>query len=334
MQKDFFSLKKHNTFGLDVKTRCFFEFSNLQELQHFCKNTVVQQPIFILGGGSNVLFTKDFPGTVIHPRNTGIQIVKETETQVFVSVAAGEIWDDFVQWAVSHNYYGVENLSIIPGHVGASAIQNIGAYGVEAKDVIHTVQTINLQTGELRTFSNAECLFDYRKSVFKSPDFQLFCVYEVTFVLSKIPRYTCNYGALSHELKTTPHLSLELVRNTVIRIRELKLPDYTKIGNAGSFFKNPVIPLEQFKILQKSFPHIVHYPASENHVKIAAAWLIENLGCKQFQYGDARVYEKQALVLINAGNARAQDILSLAQKIQNHVHKASGIMLEPEVIYV
>lgn len=334
MQKEFFSLKKYNSFGLDVRARYFFEFSNLYELQDFCIQSEIQYPIFILGGGSNVLFTKDFEGTIIHPNNKGITIVEENETEVYVSVAAGEVWDDFVAWSVTQGYYGVENLSIIPGSVGASVIQNIGAYGVEAKDVIDAVHSIDLRTGKILEFSNVDCKFGYRTSVFKILQPHLLCVYNVTFVLSKIPRFTLSYGALTREFENTSKITLESVRNAVIRIRDEKLPDYTKIGNAGSFFKNPIISLEQFEQLQSSFPNMVYYPVDAATVKIAAGWLIENLGCKQFQQGDARVYEKQALVIVNQGMARAHDILALAQQIQNHVYAATGIMLEPEVIYV
>ena len=334
MQKEFFSLKKYNSFGLDVRARYFFEFSNLYELQDFCIQSEIQYPIFILGGGSNVLFTKDFEGTIIHPNNKGITIVEENETEVYVSVAAGEVWDDFVAWSVTQGYYGVENLSIIPGSVGASVIQNIGAYGVEAKDVIDAVHSIDLRTGKILEFSNVDCKFGYRTSVFKILQPHLLCVYNVTFVLSKISRFTLSYGALTREFENTSKITLESVRNAVIRIRDEKLPDYTKIGNAGSFFKNPIISLEQFEQLQSSFPNMVYYPVDAATVKIAAGWLIENLGCKQFQQGDARVYEKQALVIVNQGMARAHDILALAQQIQNHVYAATGIMLEPEVIYV
>ncbi|MDA3882735.1 MAG: UDP-N-acetylmuramate dehydrogenase [Bacteroidales bacterium] len=334
MYSEQFSLQTYNTFGLDVTTHAFFEYSDMQKCIDFFRAQRYKKPIFILGGGSNVLFTKDFPGTIIHPNNKGIRIVDETQETVFVSVAAGEVWDDFVAWVVEHNFYGIENLSLIPGSVGASAVQNIGAYGVEAKDFIHEVVFYDADTDEMRSFSNEECAFGYRSSFFKRRHDALLCISHLVFALSKKEKYFLEYGNIKDVLPDSTSLSLIQVRNAILFIRETKLPNPEFIGNAGSFFKNPVVTKDKADKIREKFPHMVSFPVSETEVKIAAGWLLDELGCKTFRVGDAAVHEKQALVLINLGHACGNDFVRLAERIIQHVNSKVGIELEPEVIFL
>lgn len=334
MQKEYYSLKKHNTFGLDVHARYFFEYYHKDELISFLQKNTLSEPYLILGGGSNLLFTKDFEGTIIHPQNKGIEILSETLEHVQVLVAAGEVWDDFVAWSVQKNLYGIENLSLIPGSVGASAIQNIGAYGVEAKDCIVEVHTVHIPSGESRIFSHHDCKFGYRTSIFKHAAYTHYCVTHITYTLSKIPKLTLSYGNVKEEFEKESATNAQDVRRVICRIRNEKLPNPEEIGNAGSFFKNPVISEEHFAALLKKYPLLVYYKHTNNTYKIAAGWLIDNLQAKTFEVGGAAVHPKQALVLINKRNAQAQDILQLAEKIQTHIYTETGIQLEPEVIYI
>ncbi|MFW5851136.1 MAG: UDP-N-acetylmuramate dehydrogenase [Bacteroidota bacterium] len=329
-----FSLQTYNTFGIDVTAHAFFEYSDMQECVDFFRTQRYKGPIFILGGGSNVLFTKDFPGTIIHPNNKGIAIVDENQDTVFVSVAAGEVWDDFVAWAVQHNLYGIENLSLIPGSVGASAVQNIGAYGVEAKDCIYEVMFYDAHADKMNTFSNEECEFGYRSSFFKKNPDALFCISHVVFALSKKENYHLEYGNIKNILDDSLPLSLLQVRNAIVSVRESKLPNPEVLGNAGSFFKNPVVSKEKADEIRKMFPHMVSFSVSETDVKIAAGWLLDELGCKKFREGDAAVHQKQALVLVNLGNASGSDFVRLAERIIRHVNSKVGIELEPEVIFL
>ena len=329
-----FSLLQYNTFGIDEHANFFFSFSDKQELAEFLKNEFRKDlPYFVLGGGSNVLLTKPFEGTVIHPENKGISVIEEQDNDVFVSVAAGEVWDDFVQWAVSNNLHGVENLSYIPGCVGASPVQNIGAYGSEAKDAIYRVVCMAVEDQKERIFSNEECKFGYRDSVFKHEEAGKYIVTEVVFKLQKNAPFNLGYGSLRNNIDEST-ATLQSVRDAVIAIRKDKLPDPKEIGSAGSFFKNPVVPTEQAENLKQSFPDMVTYPAPNGKTKIAAGWLIDSLGLKGFKIGGAQVHPKQALVLTNIGGATASDVTTLASHVKNKVGETYGLTIEPEVIYL
>lgn len=329
-----FSLLQYNTFGIDEQAKFFFSFSDKQELAAFLKNEFRKDlPYFVLGGGSNVLLTKPFEGTVIHPENKGISITEERGNDVFVAVAAGEVWDDFVQWAVSNNLHGVENLSYIPGCVGASPVQNIGAYGSEAKDSIYRAVCMAVEDQQERVFSNEECRFGYRDSVFKHEEAGKYIVTEVVFKLQKNAPFNLGYGSLRNSIDEST-ATLQIVRDTIIAIRKEKLPDPKEIGSAGSFFKNPVVPTEQAEQLKQSFPDMVTYPAPDGKTKIAAGWLIDSLGLKGFRIGDAQVHPKQALVLTNTGGATATDVTNLASHVRTKVNDTYGLTIEPEVIYL
>lgn len=329
-----FSLLQYNTFGIDEQAKFFFSFSDKQELAAFLKNEFRKDlPYFVLGGGSNVLLTKPFAGTVIHPENKGISVVAEQGNDVLVSVAAGEVWDDFVQWAVSNNLHGVENLSFIPGCVGASPVQNIGAYGSEAKDAIYRVVCMAIGDQEERIFSNEECRFGYRDSVFKHEEAGKYIVTDVVFKLHKNAPFNLGYGSLRNSIDESS-ATLQIVRDTIIAIRKEKLPDPKEIGSAGSFFKNPVVPTEQAEQLKQSFPDMVIYPAPDGKTKIAAGWLIDSLGLKGFRIGGAQVHPKQALVLTNTGGATATDVTNLASHVKTKVGETYGLTIEPEVIYL
>jgi UDP-N-acetylmuramate dehydrogenase len=335
MQIDNFSLKNYNTFGIEAFTKHYFSYSEISELLQYLKSSWKSElPFFILGGGSNILFTKDYEGTIIHPQNKGITIISEDSNSILVEVGAGEIWDDFVNWAVSNNFYGAENLSLIPGNIGASPIQNIGAYGVEACDIIHEVKTIEIQTLRQKTFLNKECEFGYRNSIFKNKELNKHIVTSVIYKLHKNESFKIEYGSIQKELAKYNKITLSIVRETIISIRNEKLPNPKEFGNAGSYFKNPVICIEHYHSLKNEFPDIISYPINESFVKIAAGWLIEALGCKNMSVGGAKVHQKQALVIINSDNATSNEIQELAKKIQQKVFNETQIIIEPEVIYL
>jgi len=330
-----YSLKKHNTFGIDCSARYFFEYTDVAKLHDFLRNDFQQTlPFFILGGGSNVLFTNDFAGTIIHACNKGIEITRETNKTVRVRVAAGEVWDDFVAWAINRNLFGIENLSLIPGTVGASAVQNIGAYGMEAAQSIVAVHATHVKTLAQKTFSTDECQFGYRESIFKTGQARNYCITGVEFLLHKQGNFLLNYGDLQQKFSAQNEQNLQTLRHIICDIRNQKLPNPEITGNAGSFFKNPLISQKQFVELQQKFPTIVHYKAENGQVKIAAGWLIDNLGLKGFRVGGAQVHTQQALVLINAGTATSADIVQLAEEIQRRVLQAYGVEISPEVLYV
>ncbi len=334
MRNGKFSLQKYNTFGIDACADTFFSYNNIDDLILFLQNDFnMKQPFFILGGGSNVLFTNDYHGTIIHPETKGITITHEDGNDVYVAVAAGEIWDDFVQWAVDNNLHGVENLSFIPGCVGASPVQNIGAYGSEAKDSIYEVHCITIADQTRKIFSKEECAFGYRDSIFKHECANQYIVETVVFKLQKDAPFNLSYGSLNTLLDENT-ATLQTVRETIIQIRKEKLPDPKEIGSAGSFFKNPIIPEEQANKLREKFEKIVTYPAPNGNIKVAAGWLIDSLGFKGFCIGGAKVHEKQALVLTNAGNATGTDVVALAQHIQKEVKQTYNIQIEPEVIFL
>ena len=330
------SLKPYNTFGISATSQYFTEIIAPIDLQILLQSGLLHAfPYFILGGGSNVVFSKLFQGITVKISLKGITIEEETSDSVLVKAAAGEVWSDFVDFCVARNLYGAENLSAIPGTVGASPVQNVGAYGVEAKDIIESVEAYEILTGKQRIFSNSECQFDYRSSIFKHALKNKYIVASVIFRLSKQQKLNLEYGAIRTEIEKADitHPTLEDVSRIIAGIREEKLPNPDKIGSAGSFFKNPVIPVSQFEKLKGEFPTMVAYP-HKGEYKVAAGWLIEQCGWKGRQLGNVGVYPKQALVLYNLGDCTGEEVKTLAQEIQQSVAVKFGIDLEPEAIFV
>ncbi len=325
------SLKPYNSFGIDARARYWGRFRSLNELEELV--AVSEQPLLILGGGSNLLFTKDFPGTVLRNEITGIRLVDEDADHYYIEAAAGENWHRFVLDCLAKGYAGLENLSLIPGSVGASPIQNIGAYGVELKDVFHSLQAWHLAEKKLYTFNLTDCGFGYRESVFKQEYRDQFVILAVTYRLLKNPVYHTGYGAIEQELEKmqVTDLSAKIISDAVIRIRSSKLPDPSVTGNAGSFFKNPVITESLFEEIKKSNPGIQGYATANGQIKIAAGWLIEQCGWKGYRKGDAGCYDKQALVLVNYGKASGKEIFSLSEEIIESVAARFTIRLEREV---
>ena len=326
------SLLAFNTFGIDATASHFSSFDSIASLKELLLNRH-DMPLFILGGGSNILFTQDFNGLVLKNEILGFEILEENEETVLVKAGAGMNWHEFVLKCISLDYGGVENLSLIPGNVGASPMQNIGAYGVEIKDVFHSLEAFHIETGEVRVFNKEECNFGYRESVFKNIYKDQYVITSVTFLLTKKPIFKTSYGAIKAELEAmgVEELSIKAISNAVINIRSSKLPNPKEIGNAGSFFKNPVIKKEQFDELIKNFPEIANYPLPNGDVKIAAGWLIDSLGWKGKRIGDYGVHKNQALVLVNYGNSSGGDIYNLSTDILNSVKQTFGIELEREV---
>ena len=325
------SLKEYNTFGISVNAKRFIAVTSVYELQQLLK---IEKDLFLLSGGSNMLLTKEIDPLVVHIDIKGISIDNEDENAVYLTINAGENWHEFVLWCIANNYGGIENLSLIPGNVGTCPIQNIGAYGVEVKDTITKVEGLEIKTGKLVSFSNEDCKFGYRNSIFKNSHKEKIILTSVGFKLTKKNhKLNTSYGAIDVELASKNILkpSLKNISDAVIKIRKSKLPDPKEIGNSGSFFKNPVISKDQFLALQKENTNMPNYVVSENEIKIPAGWLVEQSGFKGKRFGDAGVHEKQALVLVNYGNASGQDILKLAKKIQKTVFKNFGISLEIEV---
>ena len=329
--RDNCSLADRNTFGMDVRADSLIDWSTTDELKNALHDIV--KPVLVIGGGSNLLFMGDFKGTVLHSTISSIEIIGSTHDHVHVKVGAGVVWDDFVAWCNVNGFWGVENLSAIPGEVGASAVQNIGAYGVEAKDVIDTVQTICLADGSERDFTCKECNYAYRQSIFKNELKGQYAVAYVIFTLSKVPQPKLGYGALEREVERLGSPTLSNIRQAVISIRESKLPDPKILGNAGSFFMNPVISEQEFNIIRSNYPDVPSYPAPGG-VKVPAGWLIEKTGWKGRSLGPAAVYDKQALVLVNKGGATGADIKRLADTIIDDVQKEFGITLSTEVNYI
>ena len=283
-----------------------------------------------IGGGSNLLFTKDYDGLILHSRIGGIEVTAEDSQTVSLRVGAGVVWDDFVACCVEHGWYGAENLSLIPGEVGASAVQNIGAYGVEVKDLITAVETVNVQ-GYGRVYSVEECEYAYRSSIFKRPENKSVFVTYVHFRLSKEERYTLDYGTIRQELARYPAPTLPIVRKVIIEIRESKLPDPKVMGNAGSFFMNPIVAKEKLEALQRDYPRIPYYELPDGRVKIPAGWMIDQCGWKGKSLGPAAVHDKQALVLVNRGGAKGSDIVALSDAVRASVRDKFGIDIHPEV---
>lgn len=330
-----YPILRYNTFGMNVKTSCFVEYSSVSELQSFLSAKEYSLPLLHIGGGSNLLFLSDFKGTILHSAIKGIDITEESDEWIDIKVGAGEVWDDFVSYTVSKGFYGAENLSIIPGEVGASAVQNIGAYGVEAKDIILTVHTVRISDSSERVFSNEECRYSYRNSIFKGEMKGQYIVTHVTFRLRKSPVFHLSYGNISSELeKRNLSPSLANIRDIIIEVRRSKLPEPEEFGNAGSFFMNPMVSMQKFKQLESEFPDIPHYPVDENTVKIPAGWMIDRCGWKGRNIGPAGVYHKQALVLVNLGGATGKDISCLADEIIKSVYEKFGVDIHPEVNYI
>ena len=325
-----YSLLGHNTFGMDVKAKRYVEYDSEEELRALIPT--LEGKVLHIGGGSNLLFKGDFDGTVLHSAIKGIQVylgIGEND-EVVVRVGAGEVWDDFVAWAVSNGYGGVENLSLIPGEVGASAVQNIGAYGVEAKDVIAKVEAIDLQSGAFRSFGVDECGYAYRQSLFKNELKGRYAITHVTYRLQKHPQLRLDYGNLLAVLSGKENITVEYVRQAIIDIRNAKLPDPKVLGNAGSFFMNPVVSREKFLALQKDYPQMPFYEV-EGGVKIPAGWMIDQCGWKGKSLGRAAVHDKQALVLVNLGGATSDEIVTLCETICRDVREKFGIDIHPEV---
>lgn len=329
--RDNCSLADRNTFGMDVRADSLIDWSSTDELKNALLD--IERPVLMIGGGSNLLFMGDFKGTVLHSTISTIEVIGSTDDHVHVKVGAGVVWDDFVAWCSINGLWGVENLSAIPGEVGASAVQNIGAYGVEAKDVIDTVQTISLADGCERDFSNSECRYAYRQSIFKNELKGQYAVAYVIFTLSKLPQPRLGYGALEQEVERLGGPTLANIRKAVITMRESKLPDPKVLGNAGSFFMNPVVSEQEFNIIRSKYPDVPSYPAPGG-VKVPAGWLIEKTGWKGRSLGPAAVYEKQALVIVNKGGATGADIKRLADTVIEDVKKEFGITLVTEVNYI
>ena len=327
------SLKNYNTFGIDAKATSLITVESVEELKSVLKNSY-SEDLFILGGGSNMLLTQDIKATVLHIDLKGIEVISETEDTVLVNSMAGENWHEFVLFTLANNWGGLENLSLIPGNVGTSPIQNIGAYGVELKDHFVSCNAINIQTLQVVNFTAEECEFDYRNSVFKNKEKGKYIITDVLFKLTKKDhKLLTNYGAINEAL-TQLNISKPTIidiSNAVIKIRQQKLPDPKVLGNSGSFFKNPVITASEHEILKQQFPEMPHYVVGENSIKIPAGWLIENVGLKGYREGDAGVHKNQALVLVNYGEATGSEILNLAYKVQAEIKEKFNIDLEAEV---
>lgn len=328
------SLLRHNTFGIDARCRRFVEYTSEEEAQAVARSlTEADQPLLILGGGSNLLLTGNYPGTVVH---SGIRFIEHTGNGR-VRCGSGYVWDDFVAWCVAHKLYGAENLSLIPGECGASAVQNIGAYGTEASELIEEVEAVEIATGKVRRFLGSECDYSYRQSKFKHEWRDRYLITSVTYRLSDDFRPKLDYGNIREALaaKNITQPTAEQMRQTIIDIRRAKLPDPCEQGNAGSFFMNPIVGEEKFKSLQAAYPQMPYFtlPAEDGKAayKIPAGWMIDQCGWKGRTLGKAGVYAKQALVLINTGGATGQEIVRLCQAVQQDVREKFGIDIEPEV---
>jgi UDP-N-acetylmuramate dehydrogenase len=328
-----FSLKNYNTFGIEAKAKEFVAVHSVAELKTILEQKQTEKK-FVLGGGSNMLLTQDIDALVIHIDLKGKKIIKEDDDYVWVEGMAGENWHEFVLWNIDNNYGGLENMSLIPGNVGTTPVQNIGAYGTEIKDTFVSCEAMNIATQEMKTFSNAECNFGYRESVFKNAVKNKFIITSVVFRLTKRNhKINTSYGDILAELQkngiSTPNL--KEVSNAVIAIRQSKLPDPKELGNSGSFFKNPIVLKTDFEKIHQNFPEMKFYEVSATEVKVPAGWLIEHAGLKGKRFGDAGIHKNQALVLVNYGGATGQEILDVSKKVQQTVFETFGIQIEAEV---
>jgi UDP-N-acetylmuramate dehydrogenase len=331
-------LKSYNTFGIDVKTSYLCFYKTPDDLKYFIQNGPLKrdEQMIIMAGGSNILFTGDFAGVIIHPVNEFVEIIEETGDYCLVKTGAGTLWDSFVEWAVNKGLGGVENLSGIPGTVGAAPVQNIGAYGAEVKDVVYQVHLVSFENGSTRTIDTKDCSFGYRTSIFKNKLKNRYLIDSVTFRLSKKPVFVTHYGSLKEDLEKAGPITLKSIRETIIKIRATKLPDPKETGNAGSFFKNPIVDKFAANRLKLKYPDIVTYPVDDWMVKIAAGWLIESCGLKGYRNknGKAGVHSKQALVLVNLNGASGSDMMEVAHYIQKQVFEKFDVYIEPEVLVV
>ncbi|SRR5579871_276577 len=325
-------LKKFNTFGIDVSARYFATFSNTDELTECLTQNAGYRSI-ILGGGSNILFTKNFDGIVLKNEIGGIDLIDEDQDHIYVKAGAGENWHQLVLYCIGRNWAGIENLSLIPGNVGATPMQNIGAYGVEIKEVFFELEAYSIAEKKVYTFSVNDCEFGYRDSVFKNRFKDQFVILSVTYCLNKFPKFNIGYGAIEQELQkmNVKELNIQSISQAVINIRTSKLADPAVIGNAGSFFKNPSVSRQTFTELKNNFPNIIGYDNEDGSVKLAAGWLIEQCGWKGYRKGDAGCYERQALVLVNYGKAPGKEIYDLSEEILQSVKNKFGVQLEREV---
>lgn len=326
------SLKAYNTFGIDVAAEHLVSIESTSELVKTLAE-INQKELLILGGGSNVLFMNDIKGTVLLNKLEGISVVDENEDHVWVKAGGGVNWHEFVLHCIHQNWAGIENLSLIPGSVGAAPMQNIGAYGVETKDVFHELEAVEISSGKIKMFSNEECQFGYRESVFKRALKGQYLISSVIFKLDKKPTFKTSYGAITNELENmkVTELSIQAISNAVINIRQSKLPDPKVAGNAGSFFKNPVVPISLAENIKKEYPEAAAYPVDNNSMKLAAGWLIDKAGWKGKTYGNYGVHPKQALVLVNYGGATGQNIYDLSTEILADINSKFGVELEREV---
>lgn len=325
------SLKNYNTFGIDAKAKEFIAVNTIDSLIEVVGSN---KDLFILGGGSNMLLTQDIQKLVVHVNLKGKAIIDENEDFVIVKAQAGENWHEFVLWCIDQGFGGIENLSLIPGNVGTTPIQNIGAYGVEIKDTLFSCEALNRKTLQIETFTNAQCQFDYRESVFKNELKEQYIITSVLFQLTKKNHaVSTTYGAIETELskQNIQNPTLKDVSNAVIAIRQSKLPDPKQLGNSGSFFKNPIISKEAYEKAKALHPDMPHYVVSENSVKVPAGWLIEQAGFKGKRFGDAGVHKNQALVLVNYGNATGAELVALSRTIQQTILDQFGIAIEAEV---
>ena len=327
------SLKEMNSFQIDIKSKLFVAISNNSDIKNLLiSDEFTNNQHLILGEGSNILFTKDFNGIIIKNNIVGKDIIFENKTHTIIKVGAGENWHAFVLWAIQNNLSGIENMALIPGNVGSAPIQNIGAYGMEIKNVIDKVWAINLETRKEIVFENKDCLFKYRSSIFKTSLKNKVIITHVSIKLSKQHKYNTKYGEIEKEIKTMGNIiSISNIAQAVINIRKRKLPDPKIIGNSGSFFKNPIISKDKLLHLKKKYPKIISYKTEKLSYKIAAGWLIENCGWKGFREKDYGVHKKQALVIVNYGKANGHEILDLSKKIQKSVKNKFDIELVPEV---
>ena len=329
-----YSLKKLNTFGINASARYFTEVSSVDDiLEILSQKTFSNTQKLILGGGSNLLFTKDFDGIILKNNLQGIETIKEDADSYLIKAGAGEVWHNLVMHCIAKNYAGLENLSLIPGNVGASPMQNIGAYGVEIKDSFYELEALHIADKTIHRFSNSDCKFGYRESVFKNEFKNQYIIISVTYRLRKIPIFNTSYGAIEKELEEmgVAELSIQAISQAVCNIRRSKLPNPAEIGNAGSFFKNPEVLNDQYQFLKNKFPAIVGYDLKNGNVKLAAGWLIEQCGWKGKTFGDAGVHKLQALVLVNYNNATGNEIYELSQNIIDSVKDRFGVILEREV---
>ncbi|MBS1949165.1 MAG: UDP-N-acetylmuramate dehydrogenase [Bacteroidetes bacterium] len=326
------SLKPFNTFGIDVAAKLFCKYKDADELAEAIANSPNTERC-ILGGGSNILFTKNFDGIVLKNEVKGVELIKEDHQYVYVKAGAGENWHQFVLYTLQRNWQGLENLSLIPGNVGASPMQNIGAYGIEVKDFFYELEAFHLEEKKIFTFSVNDCGFGYRESVFKNKLKGRFVILNVTFRLNKVPKFNTSYGAIEEELQQmgVTGLTAQKISLAVINIRRSKLPDPATIGNAGSFFKNPSVSFEKFEAMKKSYPAVIGHKNADGTIKLAAGWMIEQCGWKGFRRGDAGCHSQQALVLVNYGKATGKEIYDLSEEILQNVQKKFGVALEREV---